>query len=116
MFPVFGIQMGMIRITGTTDECDCVCTHCYKQDGAHCLYCSWLPPLPVENSIELELFVEPAYLPYWTVSGNWQFDNPTATRARAHVGVHTRKRLLSTVDFDIGRKGDEEANREDEES
>ncbi len=75
----------MIRITGITDKCECQCTHCYKRQGAHCLYCDWVPPLPVEIVIEPELFEEPAYLPYWTVSGNWMFDHPTATRARARV-------------------------------
>jgi len=53
-------------------SCDCVCTHCYKDDPriGHCHFCSWTPPVQfVSVGLAARLKRrdrEPSSLWYWS--------------------------------------------------
>lgn len=53
--------------------CDCVCSHCFKDDLriGHCRHCSWQPPLPIpaacgSSAMWKRRFRSSSHLWYWS--------------------------------------------------
>ena len=76
--------LGMILITGTMvswtlKDCGCNCSHCWKDDDSHCLYCNWKPSVPMDIWFE-----DPRESIWYWMSG-------ARARARTHAGAHEKK-------------------------